>query len=764
MSNNLIRSNSYFEVYRKQIPTTTTSTTTSNVTNVKSINSSTTSPSLATRSSISSNSIAYTQEDDNDQFSIKKERNNTMAGKGLTPRPRSKKSIALSYNPGEYSIPPPPPPGSQHNSGGVDSETNNWDSAYNTLNYESMTSDLMYKSLSTRIDSLAPSVSTSSISTSNPHLSNIPRRFNFSRPSSAIASSLPISNFNSNLTNCTTSSSSNSSIKSIDEIVSRQQQPAIRRSNTAVTRKPPPSQIELVDDSDQSRSSMDSLGEELTQSLKFPPPLFAATRRTSDNISGENLREDNIKRSPSSTDYLYSPSFRLPPPPSSSISTSPSVRILTPSHSNQNLASSDLATLLKSPRLTKIITLQRTSPLENILLSYADVGISTGHVILISLGLGCTRYLIGLYDELATILGLRLIVIDRPGYGQSSELQDDERSFYQWSLIINEVLSNHLNIEEYSILAHSAGCPYSLSLALLFPKKVKGRIHLLAPWVLSNNSNFNEVETLVGSYRLLKFVPASVLKKVQEVEWKVQEFKIGKPPTISSSSSSSSSLSQLELGIVGFDRNNGAYEVDGLPSLNISPNGVTYFNNKPFVTVLGRSPSLTSLPSNESRNLSTPPPSSTTNSTLRTPSPSSFTNSQYPTTTSPPTSPSKKSNSNSNLTYSNALLQASHAESLNGTTADLRVLLSTSASGGGGGINYIEIKNEVKIWLGDKDEKISLSSIRWLGNELMNCQVEIVSGGNHNLMTSKYFLPLSQSRMVIFETNVSPFSFVFFFR
>jgi len=43
----------------------------------------------------------------------------------------------------------------------------------------------------------------------------------------------------------------------------------------------------------------------------------------------------------------------------------------------------------------------------------SDLGCSTGYPLVVFLGLGCVRHVIGVYDEMAECLGLRLIAIDR---------------------------------------------------------------------------------------------------------------------------------------------------------------------------------------------------------------------------------------------------------------------------------------------------------------------------------------------------------------
>ena len=53
------------------------------------------------------------------------------------------------------------------------------------------------------------------------------------------------------------------------------------------------------------------------------------------------------------------------------------------------------------------------------------------------------------------------------------------------------------------------------------------------------------------------------------------------------------------------------------------------------------------------------------------------------------------------------------------------------------GFKYSDVKTPVRVWHGDKDERISLSSVRCLEQEMEQCVVTVVEGADHSLMTSK---------------------------
>lgn len=277
----------------------------------------------------------------------------------------------------------------------------------------------------------------------------------------------------------------------------------------------------VSDHSDDSHSSINSLTRE---ALRLQP-----------------LIGDKIQRSPSSSPHLStadSPSRAILP---ASRSLEESIKVdgsqrssLKPSpsdtHARHSLTQStevedEIAVYLRSTKLTTLIRLEhQQSPMT---VSLADVGSSTGRPVFVYLGLGCVRYLVGLYDELAEALGLRLICIDRWGLGKTTEVPDEQRGFLEWADVVEEV-ADQLGISKFSILAHSAGAPYALAASLRLGDRVHGSIHLLAPWVsMTAEGGIN-----AGAYRWLKYIPNSMIKTVQAAEWKMTGWRLGKPPSL----------------------------------------------------------------------------------------------------------------------------------------------------------------------------------------------------------------------------------------
>jgi pimeloyl-ACP methyl ester carboxylesterase len=90
------------------------------------------------------------------------------------------------------------------------------------------------------------------------------------------------------------------------------------------------------------------------------------------------------------------------------------------------------------------------------------------------------------------------------------------------------------------------------------------------------------------------------------------------------------------------------------------------------------------------------------------------------------------------------LLRASHAESSRGLVDDLNLVLGKRPWG----FDYTDLGVACEVWHGSKDEKIALSSSVSLAREMRDCQLHVVEGASHSLMTN------SSVVMQVFESIV----------
>ncbi|EFX00345.1 alpha beta hydrolase fold family [Grosmannia clavigera kw1407] len=171
---------------------------------------------------------------------------------------------------------------------------------------------------------------------------------------------------------------------------------------------------------------------------------------------------------------------------------------------------------LCSPRLSQKIRHPQTGRI----ISFSEVGDSDGSAVFCCVGMGLTRYITAFYDELALTLKLRLITPDRPGIGDSEPYADGTATPLGWPDDVYAICQA-LKITKFSILAHSAGAIYALATALRMPQHIRGRIHLLAPWIppsqmsvfgASAQTPLPPTNAIPTSQRILRALPTPILK------------------------------------------------------------------------------------------------------------------------------------------------------------------------------------------------------------------------------------------------------------
>ncbi|KAG9102725.1 hypothetical protein FRC06_001298 [Ceratobasidium sp. 370] len=534
----------------------------------------------------------------------------------------------------------------------------------------------------------------------------------------------------------------------------------------------------------------------------------------------------------------------------------------------------EMAQYLRSPRLTRLLTLRRPAN-AGLTVSLADVGSLTGRPVIVYLGLGCVRYLVALYDEMAEALNLRLICVDRWGLGRTTDVPTERRGLLEWAGVVEEV-ADTLGLGRYSVLAHSAGAPYALASSLKAGERLFGSVHLLAPWVSM---------AVDGGYKWLKYVPNGLIRTAQAAEWKLQGWMIGKPPTIQYEGIGFDATAPLsgtpETGRPSFSSFSEYDELDDFDGRFASRSTLAYGGGTGALNseegekekkgakprqVSSKSASADSVGDTEvgdgsgsrprkgsklifgglfpkggqKRGMSTPPnafstPQSSTPpppvppvppvpSSPPTPTPGTTARPQklkalrsmsslkapstksepakskdrnvsvvglglgmdaeadadvdvdgeettartqawasefvdadaggrarqrrslsltarpstaaakFPNQPAPPSSPRSPNTNTKTVTLASALLQASHAESLKGGTADLLSILERDSKPWG--FSYADVRQPVRVWYGDRDDKIGVGSVRWMERVMRACEVKIVKGAGHSLMTN----------------------------
>jgi len=113
-------------------------------------------------------------------------------------------------------------------------------------------------------------------------------------------------------------------------------------------------------------------------------------------------------------------------------------------------------------------------------LGYGEYGLQGGSPVLFFHGAPGSGRIHTDMGEIAEQCGVRLIAVDRPGYGVSDSHRG--RTFLSWVKDIS-VLMDALKISQFSIIGFSAGTPYSLACAYGLPERVKkiALVSTLAP-------------------------------------------------------------------------------------------------------------------------------------------------------------------------------------------------------------------------------------------------------------------------------------------
>ena len=169
-----------------------------------------------------------------------------------------------------------------------------------------------------------------------------------------------------------------------------------------------------------SRSSVDTLAEEIQRTIQLQKraSLVPRTVHKARSFQQHPHSAPDLVRSVSSPrsdtrreSSIYSNSTTIseqPPLPPLDLMGLTKVQVNSPSQTiAQYLRSTRLTTLL---RLTRSPHGSRGNPLT---VSLSDLGSPTGFPVVVFLGLGCVRHIMGLYDEMAECMGIRLITIDR---------------------------------------------------------------------------------------------------------------------------------------------------------------------------------------------------------------------------------------------------------------------------------------------------------------------------------------------------------------
>ncbi|KAK4154953.1 hypothetical protein C8A00DRAFT_32222 [Chaetomidium leptoderma] len=398
---------------------------------------------------------------------------------------------------------------------------------------------------------------------------------------------------------------------------------------------------------------------------------------------------------------------------------------------------------LCSPRLSQKIKHPQTGRV----ISFSEVGDPNGSAVFCCVGMGLTRYITAFYDELALTLRLRLITPDRPGVGDSEPYADGTATPLGWPDDVYAICQS-LKITKFSILAHSAGAIYALATALRMPQHIRGRIHLLAPWIppsqmsvfgASEKTPLPPTNAIPTSQRILRALPTPILKVANSSFM-----------TATSSSITSSLPKQKRTKREKKSNASGGKENKDLPK-GMFHTGLENMENKENLGHEEASKMYPTIPAaDDDMDRIQPAGNSTVN-----PSPSQNHGIGHRHRRSNSTSQGFRRQSENEPILSTAAAMATsqavdrerqelydnrltHAIWQLATTGanpavDLLVCLERRHTIG---FRYVDITRPVVIQHGSRDTRVPVDNVRWLGKTMRRCEVRVLEGEGHGLMAS----------------------------
>ncbi|KAL2177777.1 uncharacterized protein P884DRAFT_223516 [Thermothelomyces heterothallicus CBS 202.75] len=391
---------------------------------------------------------------------------------------------------------------------------------------------------------------------------------------------------------------------------------------------------------------------------------------------------------------------------------------------------------LCSPRLSQKIR----HPQSGRIVSFSEVGDPNGSAVFCCVGMGLTRYITAFYDELALTLKLRLITPDRPGVGDSEPYAEGTATPLSWPDDVYAICQA-LKITKFSILAHSAGAIYALATALRMPQHIRGRIHLLAPWIppsqmnvvgASDKTPLPPTNAIPTSQRILRALPTPILKAANS------SFMTATSSSITSSLPKQKRVKRDKRGNGAGTRDNkdqpkGMFHAALENKENLNPDNV----NSKYSTIPAAADEDANGGGPEGPNAAAGAPQ-THGIGHRHFRPSVSRQGSNPRRESEdpilPASAQIEDRERQEL-YDNRLTHAIWQLATTGANpaVDLLVCLERRHTIG---FRYVDITRPVVIHHGSRDTRVPVENVRWLGKTMRRCEVRVLEGEGHGLMAS----------------------------
>ncbi|KAF8420872.1 Alpha/Beta hydrolase protein [Tirmania nivea] len=361
---------------------------------------------------------------------------------------------------------------------------------------------------------------------------------------------------------------------------------------------------------------------------------------------------------------------------------------------------------LCSPRLSQKLRMPNGR-----VISFSEVGDPKGYAVFCCVGMGLTRYITAFYDELALSLGLRLITPDRPGVGESDPIDESERTVLSWPDDVQYICQS-LQITKFSLLAHSAGAIYALATALRLGNHIRGKIHLLAPWIPPSQMSAMEAQlqvttgikkgkvgTLPTAQRILRALPTPILRVANS------SFMTATSSSLTTSLPKSQNRKKRKEREKDRDRTGDEYNMTKVGENGSSERESSAGSDNENIKGNSKKGNTFSQDlSNEEAAM------------LR-------------------AAAEAEADRERQLTYDERLTHAIWMLSTRGANPaiDLLVCLERTRPVG---FRYVDIMKDVVIHHGTKDNRVPIENVRWLGRMMRRCEVRELKSEGHGLMAS----------------------------
>ncbi|RUS21958.1 hypothetical protein BC937DRAFT_90913 [Endogone sp. FLAS-F59071] len=173
--------------------------------------------------------------------------------------------------------------------------------------------------------------------------------------------------------------------------------------------------------------------------------------------------------------------FALPHPESTATFPTPNVQ----DDVQSGLNSLSVLELFESPRFNRRFKYYPPGEITPTIIGFAECGDPDGTAMIMIPDHGCVRHHAALYHAEAWSLHIRMIWMERPGYGQAEPQPIHEGTVLQWS----GQIADSLKIERLGLTGFGVGAVYALAIAHKIPYRLHSPIYLISPWVSTKITN-----------------------------------------------------------------------------------------------------------------------------------------------------------------------------------------------------------------------------------------------------------------------------------